>query len=153
MADIQHEIQELLDTWQGYWARKDFAGIRGLWDADDPQLLYVAEEAAEPMFSLDEMQRYWALTDRVIDRISVVPRNLRARQVADDIALAFFELHWDAAIGASAPIGGDVRVLAAFRRKPEGWRFFHYLEGPLAMLTQVRQFASRNVTPAFLQSG
>jgi ketosteroid isomerase-like protein len=149
MTELRDELARLLERWQGYWRAKDFEGMATLWDQDDPEPLYVAEEALEPMHSHAAIRAYWAETAKTIDRMQVIVTDLRAREVAPGIALAFFRLHWDAAIGTRPPIGGDVRVLAALRRKPEGWRFFHYLEGPLAMLTQARQFAERNVTPGF----
>ncbi|GIW07305.1 MAG: hypothetical protein KatS3mg060_2110 [Dehalococcoidia bacterium] len=149
MAELREELALLLDTWQTYWRTKNFDGLAELWDQDEPEPLYVAEEAIEPMHSHAAIRAYWAETAKAIDRIQVIASDLRAREIAPGLALVFFRLHWDAAIGARPPIGGDVRVSAVLRRKPEGWRFFHYLEGPLAMLTQVRQFAERNVTPGF----
>jgi hypothetical protein len=149
MAELHDELRQLLDTWQGYWRAKNFDGLARLWDEDDAEPLYVAEEAVEPMHSHAAIRAYWAETGKAIDRIRVEASDLRAREIAPGIALAFFRLHWDAAIGARPPIGGDVRVSAVLRRKPEGWRFFHYLEGPLAMLTQVRQYAESNVSPDF----
>ncbi|MFN8534862.1 MAG: nuclear transport factor 2 family protein [Dehalococcoidia bacterium] len=149
MAELHDELTALLETWQGYWREKNFAGLRSLWDADEPEPLYIAEEAAEPMESYEVIQAYWDESAKVMDRILVRTWGLRAREVAPGIALVFFKLHWDAAIGPRPPIGGDVRVSAVLRRKPEGWRFFHYLEGPLAMLTQVRRYAEEQVTPGF----
>ncbi|MCS6803027.1 MAG: nuclear transport factor 2 family protein [Chloroflexota bacterium] len=149
MADVRDEVAQLLQTWQAYWRAKDVEGLASLWDQDDPEPLYVAEEAAEPMHSHAAIRAYWTETAKTIDRIQVLVSDLRVREVAPSVALAFFRLHWDAAIGARPPIGGDVRVSAAFRRTPKGWRFFHYLEGPLAMLTQVRQCAESRVTPGF----
>ncbi|MCL6648762.1 MAG: nuclear transport factor 2 family protein [Chloroflexi bacterium] len=151
MTALREEIASLLAEWQRCWCQKDVVGLAQFWDLTDPEPLYVAEEASEPMFSYDRIQAYWAETARQIDRLSVRVSDLRVREVAPGVALLFFRLHWDAAIGNRPPIGGDVRVSAALRRTPAGWRFFHYLEGPLAMLTQVRRCAERNVSPEFLQ--
>ena len=149
MAELGDELRQLLNIWQGYWRAKNFDGLASLWDEEDADPLYVAEEALEPMHSHAAIRAYWAETAKAIDRIRVEVSDLRAREIAPGIALAFFRLHWDAAIGSRPPIGGDVRVSAAFRRKQDGWRFFHYLEGPLAMLTQVRQCAEGKVSPGF----
>jgi hypothetical protein len=41
------------------------------------------------------------------------------------------------------PIAADVRVTALLRRKPEGWRFFHLMEGPVDLLAMSRLAAVR----------
>ena len=72
-------------------------------------------------------------------------RNHQCRLVAPDIALVTYEMRWIATLtGKTKPIAADVRVTALLRRKPEGWRFFHLMEGPVDLMAMARAAAERH---------
>lgn len=142
MSDELHrQLQAVIDELARAWTERDFDAVRTLWDRTDPHPVYVAEEA-EPMFDHAAIDAYWERTAAAVDEARMRTWDLRARLVGDDVAAVFFRLRWSIRLrDGRPPIGGDVRVSALLRRTPDGWRFFHYLEGPLAALTQLRRWA------------
>ena len=49
------------------------------------------------------------------------------------------------------PIGGEVRVTALLRKKQDGWKFFHWIEGPLAALFQLQRAHENKVDPRLIE--
>lgn len=143
------EAAALLAEYERRWAARDVAGLRALWDVADPDPVYVAEEEREPLRSWPAIEAYWASTMAAISRVAVRTRDLHVRAVSETVLLLFFQMHWDAAVGRQAPIGGDVRVSSLCRATPAGLRFFHWVEAPVAALTQLRMAHERAVTPGF----
>ena len=45
--------------------------------------------------------------------------------------------------------GGDARVWAVFRKKPDGWRFIAYAEGPMSPGLCIHKLYEMNVSPGF----
>ena len=48
------------------------------------------------------------------------------------------------------PIGGEVRVTALLREKDGRWKFFHWIEAPLASLIQLKRAHEANVDPRLI---
>ena len=143
------EHPNILDTVQRYVAcaqSMDFAGRKALWDADESVPILCPEEAKEPLIGWEALDAYW-------DRSRVTMADLRARaknftvmQLADDIALVTYDSQWVAhMVGPTKepPISARVRMNALLRKKPEGWRYFQLVEGPVDLMTMARQAAER----------
>ena len=72
--------------------------------------------------------------------------------VNDDLAVCTYTVTWIAELNGPSypkPIAGDVRVSAYLRRKPEGWRIFHYVEAPVGPFVQIRQAYERAFNDQF----
>lgn len=148
MTDLQRAAEELLADVIARWNRHDLNSLIDCWDRDEADPIYLAEEALEPLVGWDAIANYWASTQRSLRRISLRTWDLRVREVAPGLALAFWQMHWNADTGSTL-IGGDVRVSALLRETAAGWRFIHYVEAPLAPMRYVRQTLENNVDPDF----
>jgi hypothetical protein len=142
------ELVPLIERYVGYSKIMDFAAKRALWDADDPAPLLMPEEAAAPHLGWPEMEAYWSKSRVVMESLESRTANHRCRLIAPDIALVTYDMRWVATLAGPKdvprkPIAADVRVTALLRRKPEGWRFFHLMEGPVDLLAMSRQAAER----------
>ncbi len=144
------EILRLLSELEQAWCRLDFTRIRGLWDeSQDP--VYVAEENPRVHLSWPQLQAYFDLTSRTIERMSMrIEGEPALREIAAGVVTAAYSMHWDAAVrGESRPMGGDNRVVDTFRRTAHGWRFVQHVEAPLAPISYVRELYARSTTPGF----
>ncbi|MBL8628400.1 MAG: nuclear transport factor 2 family protein [Rhodospirillaceae bacterium] len=134
------ELADLIATYVSYSEGMNFAGKRALWDQDDPSPLLMPEEAPRPLIGWSAIEAYWSKSRVVMESLKSRSANVRARLIAPDIALATYDMRWVATLAGPAevkrkPIAADVRVTAMLRKKPEGWRLFHLMEGPVDLLT------------------
>ncbi len=51
--------------------------------------------------------------------------------------------------GPMKATGGDARVMAVCKKKPAGWRFVAYCEGPMSPALYVMKLYEMNVSPEF----
>ena len=150
---ITDEIGGVLADIESCWKRHDFEGLRALWDGDETQPIYVAEEAPA-LTSWASIDSYFAGTRGLLSRVGHRTHGVIIKALAPDLALAYYDMHWNAEIAAGGLFGGDqiagdVRVTVLFRKKPDGWRVFHYVEAPLAAMVQMKNAMTSVVDPDF----
>lgn len=151
MTPLETEIDALLAHYYERFGAMDFAAARSVWDTAEPQPCYLAEEIDDFLRDWPAIEAYWAASKAAMSKLSSRHWDLRARRIADDLATATWHLHWNAqVVGQDKPVGGEVRVTAVLRRRPEGWRLFHYVEAPLAPILYVRKLYQGQVDAEFL---
>jgi hypothetical protein len=147
MSSAEAEIIAVIQRYVGCAASMDFAGRKALWDADEPEPILCPEEASEPLIGWQAMDAYWS-------RSRVVMADLKARAtgfsiilLSPDLAWATYENRWIATMAGPTPeppIAADVRMNKKKKKKPEGWRYFQLVEGPVDLMTMSRQAGERN---------
>jgi hypothetical protein len=144
------EIRGRLSALEQAWCRLDFAAIRSLWDTGS-EPIYFAEESPQAKLTWTELEAYWSLTGRLIEKMGMrVLGEPVMREIAPGMISVIYDMHWDALIrGESRAVGGDNRVCATFRLTATGWRFAQYVEAPLAPITYLRRLYEQSVTPGF----
>lgn len=154
MSDLRHDIARLVEEYVGYSETMDFAGKKRLWDQDDPMPLLMPEEAHAPLVGWDAIDAYWSQSRVVMDSLESRSANHTAREIDAGVALATYDMRWRSTLAGPKelkrkPISADVRVTALLRHKPDGWRFFHLMEGPVDLLTMARQAHARHAKDLF----
>lgn len=154
MSDLQAEIKQVIQALEKAWKAHDFGAVKALWDTDDPQPIYIAEEAEKPFTSWPEIDDYWSRTGTVLSRVSHRTANQVIKAASEDIAIVLYDMHWNAEVAPGGLYGGDKmagdnRVNIMLRRKPEGWQIFHYVEAPVAGAVQMRQHMRSLVDEGF----
>ncbi len=144
-------IEAIIRQLQGYWGTLDFKAIRALWDLSMPPL-YLAEEAAGPSRSWEELEKYWAATHGIAKRNLVTITDIRCHDINSNVISAFYAMHWDIELSDGKAIGGDNRVCVTFKRLPEGWRIAQYIEAPLAPVLYMQKLYELNTTAGFRRS-
>ena len=147
-TDLTAEIAPLIERYVSYSEGMNFEGKRALWDANDPAPLLMPEEAHEPLIGWPAINTYWSKSRVVMSSLKSRTANHRARQVAPGIALATYDMRWIATLAGPPgverkPIAADVRVTALLRLTPDGWRFFHVMEGPVDLMAMAHLASER----------
>ncbi len=133
-----------IEAYREAWNAMDFDSLLKLWDDQESEIYYLAEEFEKPMVSLAEVSDYFALTTAAVESVKLWVDGLRLKTLAEDLQVATFDMHVDASLTGSAargvkPLGIDVRVSAILKYRDGRWRFIHYVEAPLGALPFVRR--------------
>lgn len=151
---IQTEIEQVFRQYESIWDSQDYGRLKECWDTDDPEPFYLAEEQADWRYGWDAVERYWvpAPGKSALESIWMRYRDIRTKQIAPDLAIAACWVRHDMKLrGPMQPTGGDARVMSVFRRKPEGWRFIAYAEGPMSPVLFMHKLYEMNVSPEFAE--
>ena len=149
--DVFDAIDEVLKRTREIWNSQDFARLKEVWDADDPEPWYVPEEIETPFFSWPQIEKYWNPGRKVLKGFRWDYSNLRVKQLAPDLVLALFDHFYEIELifGPQEPTAGFDRVLTLFRKTPDGWRHILYAQCPLGPETYVRALRKTIVRPDF----
>jgi hypothetical protein len=133
------DIDALLDGYICAWNSMDFDTLQSLWDADEDEIHYLAEEIECPFYTLNDVIDYWSYAKLSIEWVSMIAANRRSKRLTDELCVVYYEMHVDLCMKDSnammpKPIGVDLNVSAILRKTIQGWRFIHYVEAPLGAL-------------------
>ena len=152
MTNIVAEIEAVLRKTEEVWDKQDYSALKALWDKDDDQPYYGPEEwEAGVIAGWPNLSRYWDPVPGKKILIGIRNRysNVKAKLVGEDVAVAVYDLRYDMQIIGQKPLGGNDRIMAVFRKKPDGWKYTAYIEAPLNPMTLVRKLYQESVPDDF----
>ena len=130
------------------WSSQDFRTILELWDEDQEFPTYIAEEQAQWFVGWERLRGYLdpPRPNPAIEALRMDYYDIQVKQIAPDLAIAIWYLHFEMKVIGANPIGEEVRASGVFRKKKDGWKWIHYAESPITagvflenlMETQVR---------------
>lgn len=149
---LDAEITAFLAAYADAYNRQDYRSLLALWDRDEANVFYMAEEIDPPMHGWKLIDAYFARPG-VLDGIRNEYSGVRAHELAPDLAIATYRLRFDIKVKGMKPLSGFDRVVAVFRRRQGEWKMVAYAEAPQAPLTMVRKLGrnSKNMPPEKLQ--
>ncbi len=142
---LKQELSEFLARYAALYNRQAYAELLEMWDTDDPDIFYMAEEVDPPMYGWPAIKAYF---DRPgsLDGIRNEYSDVRARYLTADLALATYRLRFDLAVKGMQPLSSFNRIVAVFRRRNGEWKLASYAEAPQAPLTMMRKLAKNSKT-------
>ncbi len=144
---ITTEIEAIIHATADRWNSQNFATVLELWDTSEPAPFYLAEEQDDWFIGWEALRAYLdpLRPSPVLYGIREEMHHIRVNQIAPDLALAAWDMHFEMKMGRQKPIGEDVRVSAILRHTPEGWRYIYWAESPLTATVYIRKLLERNV--------
>lgn len=148
---LSTEIQAWLDRYREFYNRQDYDSLLKMWDADEPNVIYMAEEIDPAMKGWPMLRAYFNPRPgvQVLDGIRNRYSKVRAHMIAPDLAFATYQLEFTIQVKGQKPMTSWDRVTAIFRRKGDEWKMISYVESPMAPLTMVRRMMQREAPPDF----
>jgi hypothetical protein len=130
--EVDAGVRATLKATQEGWNSQDFATILELWDEDQQFPTYIAEEQAQWFVGWDRLRGYLdpPRPNPAIEAMRLFYYDIQVKQIAPDLAIAIWYLHFEMKAIASNPIGEEVRASGVFRKKDDGWKWIHYAESP-----------------------
>jgi hypothetical protein len=126
------EIDAFLDEYEQQWDLQDPSRLAELWDQDDDQPFYLAEEQDEWRIGWQQVMDYFdPAGESTTDSIRMRFDGVQARWLSDELAFAKFWIRFDTKMQfLPTPIGTDARASAIFRKTDAGWRLVTWAESP-----------------------
>ncbi|MDG2321656.1 MAG: nuclear transport factor 2 family protein [Rhodospirillaceae bacterium] len=154
MANLETELQDLLSAFEERWSRRTPTALKELWDPNEAEPFYIAEEITDPMYGWETIEPYWQIAEDILLKFSIRTWNLKCKLLSEDLAALNYMMHWNGLIKGmeDSPLGLDVRVSAIVRRTDKGWRFCHYIESPLGAFPYLKAVYQANVDPGFMEN-
>ena len=89
MTDVQQEIEQLFRDYEDIWNSQDLARLKELWDEDDPNPFYLAEEQDDWKFGWEAVEKYWVPNPNksMLDSMMMGYRDFRVKQIGPDLAI------------------------------------------------------------------
>ncbi len=133
------------------WNSQDYATVLELWDRDEPYPTYLAEEQAQWFVGWERLRAYLdpPRPNPFVEAIREEMSNIQVKQIAPDLAIAVWEMHFEMKTLGSNPIGEDVRVSAVLRNTADGWRYIHWAESPKTALVYIEDLFEKDVAPGW----
>ena len=85
----------------------------------------------------------------VVEAIREEMSDIHVKQIAPDLAIAVWYMHFEMKVIASKPIGEDIRVSAVLRNTPIGWRYIHWAESPKTAMVYIEDLFEKDVDPGW----
>lgn len=154
MTDMTETVTGILTEYVERWNAYDADAMVTFWDQEDENLIYVAEEL-DALRGWSALEGYFRGSNPDTTAHLITFRDVTARLIAPDVIQAFWHMNWNVFFTTERlyqrPIGGEVRATALLRQKGDaigpGWKFFHWIESPLASLIQLKRAHEANVDP------
>ena len=131
MKNLQIEIEQIFKDAERIWDSQKYVDLKPLWDEDDPDPFYLAEEQADWKIGWDDLRKYWEPVPgkRMLEAIRMRFYDIKIKPLSDEYLFAVGWVRHDMKMrGPIKAWGGDARINALFRKKKEGWKFIAYAE-------------------------
>ena len=143
-------IKTLMET-EKRWNSQDFATLLELWDEKEQFPTYLAEEQSQWFVGWERMNEYLnpPKANPVVEAIREEYSDIQVKQIAPDLAIAIWYMHFEMKTIASKPIGEDIRVSAVLRNTDDGWKYIHWAESPKTAMVYIEDLFEKDVAPGW----
>lgn len=149
--DVEADVTAVIMDTAERWNSQDYATLLALWDPNEPYPTYLAEEQAQWFVGWDRLRGYLdpPRPNPVVEAIREEMYNIQVKQIAPDLVIAVWEMHFEMKTIGSNPIGEEVRVSAVLRNTPDGWRYIHWAESPKTAMVYIEDLYEKDVAPGW----
>jgi hypothetical protein len=149
--DVKAGVVATLMEAEKRWNSQDFATLLELWDDKDQFPTYLAEEQSQWFVGWPRLNGYLnpPKMNPAIEAVREEYSEIQVKQIAPDLAIAIWYMHFEMKMIASNPIGEDIRVSAVLRNTDDGWRFIHWAESPKTAMVYIEDLFEKDVAPGW----
>jgi hypothetical protein len=151
-SDVQKDVEAVIHDMAGRWAKNTWSTIpKDLWDTQEPNPMYLAEEEPGWRMGWDAMNEYFnpARGAGFMQASEYNASDIQVRTIAGDLAVATWSIYWQMKMRPTAPIAERLRATGIFRKTKAGWKFIHYAEAPKSPAVYIQELYGDRVSPEF----
>ena len=148
---VEAAVTAVINDTAERWNSQDFATVLELWDPNEPFPTYLAEEQAQWFVGWDRLREYLdpPRANPAVEAIREEMYDIQVKQIAPDLAVAVWYMHFEMKMIASNPIGENIRVSAVLRNTNDGWRYIHWAESPKTAPVYLEDLMEKDVEPGW----
>jgi ketosteroid isomerase-like protein len=131
----RQQIAAVIEQYRRGFATMDVEGLTAIWDQDYDHILYIPQEAAQPVRGWAGVEQYYKRVSGLFERVRTMTVSDVSVDVFGDVAYAFCRFHFEGEVEGQSHIA-DGRVTFLLRRTSGTWKVIHYHEsrpGDIAM--------------------
>ncbi len=125
----RQQIAAVIEKYRRGFATMDVEVLKAIWDQDYDNLIYIAQEAAEPVRGWTGIEQYYEGVAGFLGRVRTMTVSDLSVDVLGDVAYAFCTFHFEGELKGESHIA-DGRDTFILRRKRGAWKVIHYHESP-----------------------
>jgi ketosteroid isomerase-like protein len=125
----RQQIAAIIEQYRRGFATMDVEVLKAIWDQDYDNLIYIAQEVAEPVQGWTEIEQYYKGVAGLLGRVRTMTVSDLSVEVLGDVAYAFYIFHFEGELEGESHIA-DGRDTFILRRKRGAWKVIHYHESP-----------------------
>jgi ketosteroid isomerase-like protein len=139
-TQLAAEITEFLVAYESAYNNQNYTEVKTMW-TDDGNNIYMAEEVPFPLYGKARLDNYMNPVPgkKILEGIDNKYSEVRAKYVADNVAVATYRLDYDMKLVGRPAMHGWDRVMAVFVKSEDGWKISAYAEAPMGPATMVRK--------------
>ena len=140
MENLQEEIEQLFRDTESIWDSQKYGNLKALWDEQDPDPFYLAEEQMDWKIGWTALEAYWEPIPgrRMVEAIRMRFYDIKIKELSQDLVFVAGWVRHDMKMrGPMKAWGGDARMSAVLRKKEAGWKFVAYAESHRTPLTYI----------------
>ena len=125
----RQQIAAVLEQYRRGFATLDVERLAAIWDQDYDHILYIPQEAAQPVRGWAGVAQYYQRVAGFFARVKTMTVNDVSVDVSGDVAYAFCSFHFEGDMqGQRQPHIADGRNTFILRRTSRTWKVIHYHE-------------------------
>lgn len=124
------EVMDLYERWRKAWLTVDTELMLSLYDMESDDLAYQSEENAGPIYTGQDLRKYWTAAKNIVDAVPVWEEISKKVVISPEYAFIYVLLK--TAIVAPAfggRIDGEIRATLGCRKRNGKWYIIQYHEG------------------------
>jgi ketosteroid isomerase-like protein len=123
----RQQIAAVIEQYRRGFATLDVEALKAIWDQAYDQIIYIAQEMAQPVRSWAGVEHYYQRVARLLERVRMMAVSDVSVDILGDVAVAFAIFHFEGEVKGQPHIA-DGRVSFVLRRKGGIWKVIHYHE-------------------------
>lgn len=124
--DRQH-IAAIIEHYRHGFATMNVEELKAIWDQDYDQIIYIAQEMAQPIRGWPGVEHYYQHIGRFLEHIKTMEVSNVLADVLGDVASVFLSFHFEGEIKGQPHIANG-RVTFLLHRKNGAWKVIHFHE-------------------------
>ncbi|WP_101757382.1 nuclear transport factor 2 family protein [Oceanicoccus sp. KOV_DT_Chl] len=148
---VEAEVTAVIHETAKRWSSQQFSSVLELWDPNEPYPTYLGEEQAQWFVGWDRLKAYLdpARPNPAVEAIRQEMFDVQVKQIAPDLAIAFFYMHFEMKIIKAKPFGEDIRASAVLRKTDKGWKYIHWAKSPKNPKVYIEDLFEQDVEPGW----